>query len=141
MLRLCTIHCFALNGQRSRGHSTVTPGVFVLQVQSLMRGWLCRRRWMSIVNEYIKSPHAQMMRTRNRLVFAMVADEEDYVEKLSTLVTVFYRHAIRKNTPFTHYLNLDIHSFIRWWYKKKQLCTQPVMYIFNNWFNFGLTNG
>ncbi|XP_075257120.1 ras-specific guanine nucleotide-releasing factor 2-like isoform X7 [Convolutriloba macropyga] len=61
------------------------------KVQSLMRGWLCRRRWMSIVNEYIKSPHAEMMRVRNRLVFAMVADEEDYVAKLSVLVSVFYR--------------------------------------------------
>ena len=43
------------------------------------------------MNEYIKSPHAEMMRMRNRLVFAMVADEEDYVAKLTILVSVFYR--------------------------------------------------
>jgi len=29
------------------------------------RGWLCRRRWKQIVEEYIRSPHAESMRKRN----------------------------------------------------------------------------
>ncbi|CAG7826067.1 unnamed protein product, partial [Allacma fusca] len=30
----------------------------IKKVQSFFRGWLCRRRWKQIVDEYIKSPHA-----------------------------------------------------------------------------------
>ena len=38
----------------------------IKKVQSFFRGWLCRRRWKQIVEEYIKSPHAESMRIRNR---------------------------------------------------------------------------
>lgn len=38
----------------------------IKKVQSFFRGWLCRRRWKQIVEEYIKSPHAESMRKRNR---------------------------------------------------------------------------
>lgn len=38
----------------------------VKKVQSFFRGWLCRRRWKQIVEQYIKSPHAESMRKRNR---------------------------------------------------------------------------
>jgi hypothetical protein len=40
----------------------------IKKVQSFFRGWLCRRRWKQIVEEYIKSPHAESMRKRNRSV-------------------------------------------------------------------------
>ena len=38
----------------------------IKKVQSFFRGWLCRRRWKQIVEEYIHSPHAESMRKRNR---------------------------------------------------------------------------
>ena len=38
----------------------------IKKVQSFFRGWLCRRRWKQIVEQYIKSPHAESMRKRNR---------------------------------------------------------------------------
>ena len=37
----------------------------IKKVQSFFRGWLCRRRWKQIVEEYIRSPHAESMRKRN----------------------------------------------------------------------------
>lgn len=37
------------------------------KVQSFFRGWLCRRRWKQIVDDYINSPHAESMRKRNSL--------------------------------------------------------------------------
>lgn len=50
-----------------------------LQVQSFMRGWLCRRKWKIIVQDYICSPHAESMRKRNQIVFNMVEAETEYV--------------------------------------------------------------
>jgi hypothetical protein len=38
----------------------------IRKVQGFFRGWLCRHRWKMIVEEYIKSPHAESMRKRNR---------------------------------------------------------------------------
>ncbi|KAF0767236.1 ras-specific guanine nucleotide-releasing factor 2-like isoform X3 [Aphis craccivora] len=32
----------------------------IKKVQSFFRGWLCRRRWKQIVEQYIKSPHAEI---------------------------------------------------------------------------------
>lgn len=40
----------------------------IRKVQGFFRGWLCRHRWKVIVEEYIKSPHAESMRKRNRSV-------------------------------------------------------------------------
>lgn len=54
--------------------------------QSFFRGWLCRRRWKQIVDQYIKSPHAESMRKRNSLVFKMVEAEEEYLEQMEILV-------------------------------------------------------
>lgn len=45
----------------------------IKKVQSFFRGWLCRRRWKQIVEQYIKSPHAESMRKRNRLVHGTFA--------------------------------------------------------------------
>lgn len=50
-----------------------------IQVQSFMRGWLCRRKWKIIVQDYICSPHAESMRKRNQIVFNMVEAETEYV--------------------------------------------------------------
>uniref|UniRef100_T1IPE1 Ras-GEF domain-containing protein n=1 Tax=Strigamia maritima TaxID=126957 RepID=T1IPE1_STRMM len=66
--------------------------MFWSQVQSFFRGWLCRRRWKQIVEEYIHSPHAENMKKRNSLVFRMVEQEEEYVEQLQLLVACFYVH-------------------------------------------------
>lgn len=78
----------------------------IKKVQSFFRGWLCRRRWKQIVEEYIKSPHAESMRRRNHLVFGMVEAEEEYTEQLETLVSCFYRPfkmaASAKRPPCTH---------------------------------------
>lgn len=52
------------------------------QVQSFMRGWLCRRKWKLIVQDYICSPHAESMRKRNQIVFNMVEAETEYVNIL-----------------------------------------------------------
>ena len=41
----------------------------IRKVQGFFRGWLCRHRWKVIVEEYIKSPHAESMRKRNRYGF------------------------------------------------------------------------
>ncbi len=45
------------------------------QVQSFFRGWLCRRRWKQIVDEYIRSDHAESMRKRNRYRYFRCAQE------------------------------------------------------------------
>ncbi|KAK2164823.1 hypothetical protein LSH36_58g06024, partial [Paralvinella palmiformis] len=76
------------------------------EVQSFFRGWLCRRRWKQIVDEYIRSDHAESMRKRNSIMFGMVECEEEYVKQLSGLVTVFLRPlrmaASSKKPPITH---------------------------------------
>lgn len=78
----------------------------VRKVQSFFRGWLCRRRWKQIVEQYIKSPHAENMRKRNSLVFRLVESEEEYVEQMEVLVSCFYRPfkmaASSKKPPCTH---------------------------------------
>ncbi len=50
--------------------------VLIWQVQSFFRGWLCRRRWKQIVDEYIRSDHAESMRKRNRYQKRAVHTEE-----------------------------------------------------------------
>lgn len=76
------------------------------QVQSFFRGWLCRRRWKQIVDDYINSPHAESMRKRNSLVFSMVEAEEEYCEQLEVLVSCFLRPfkmaASSKRPPLSH---------------------------------------
>lgn len=62
----------------------------IKKVQSFFRGWLCRRRWKQIVEEYIKSPHAESMRKRNSLVFSMVEAEEEYLEQLEVTFYLFF---------------------------------------------------
>lgn len=63
----------------------------IKKVQGFFRGWLCRRRWKQIVQEYIKSPHAESMRKRNNLIFRMVEAEEEYVGQLTLLISAFLR--------------------------------------------------
>ncbi|CAH8637131.1 unnamed protein product [Schistosoma haematobium] len=63
----------------------------VKKVQSFFRGWLCRRRWKQIVEEYIRSDHAESMRRRNSIVFGLVECEDEYVQQLSILVTCYLR--------------------------------------------------
>ncbi|XP_044017222.1 ras-specific guanine nucleotide-releasing factor 2-like isoform X2 [Aphidius gifuensis] len=78
----------------------------IKKVQSFFRGWLCRRRWKQIVEQYIKSPHAESMRMRNSLVFQMVEAEEEYTEQMGTLVSCFLRPfkmaASSKKPPCSH---------------------------------------
>uniref|UniRef100_A0A672SFZ8 Ras protein specific guanine nucleotide releasing factor 2 n=1 Tax=Sinocyclocheilus grahami TaxID=75366 RepID=A0A672SFZ8_SINGR len=78
----------------------------IKKVQSFMRGWLCRRKWKIIVQDYICSPHAESMRKRNQIVFNMVEAETEYVLQLSILVNCFLRPlrmaASSKKPPITH---------------------------------------
>ncbi|XP_075964805.1 ras-specific guanine nucleotide-releasing factor 2 isoform X2 [Anarhichas minor] len=78
----------------------------IKKVQSFMRGWLCRRKWKIIVQDYISSPHAESMRKRNQIVFNMVEAETDYVHQLSILVNCFLRPlrmaASSKKPPISH---------------------------------------
>ncbi|KAK6322663.1 hypothetical protein J4Q44_G00074550 [Coregonus suidteri] len=78
----------------------------IKKVQSFMRGWLCRRKWKIIVQDYICSPHAENMRKRNHIVFDMVEAETEYVCQLSVLVNFFLRllrmAASSKKPPISH---------------------------------------
>lgn len=78
----------------------------IKKIQSFFRGWLCRRRWKQIVEQYIKSPHAESMRKRNILVFRMVEAEEEYMEQMEVLVACFLRPfkmaASSKKPPCLH---------------------------------------
>ncbi|XP_037657571.1 ras-specific guanine nucleotide-releasing factor 2 isoform X3 [Choloepus didactylus] len=71
-----------------------------------MRGWLCRRKWKTIVQDYICSPHAESMRKRNQIVFTMVEAESEYVHQLYVLVNGFLRPlrmaASSKKPPISH---------------------------------------
>ncbi|XP_061553749.1 ras-specific guanine nucleotide-releasing factor 2 isoform X4 [Phycodurus eques] len=79
----------------------------IKKVQSFMRGWLCRRKWKLIVQDYICSPHAESMRKRNHIVFNMVEAESEYVSQLSVLVNCFLRPlrmaASSKKPPVSHH--------------------------------------
>ncbi|XP_065455201.1 ras-specific guanine nucleotide-releasing factor 2 isoform X6 [Chrysemys picta bellii] len=78
----------------------------IKKVQSFMRGWLCRRKWKTIVQDYICSPHAESMRKRNQIVFNMVEAESEYVHHLYVLVNCFLRPlrmaASSKKPPISH---------------------------------------
>ncbi|XP_058512289.1 ras-specific guanine nucleotide-releasing factor 2 [Ochotona princeps] len=78
----------------------------IKKVQSFMRGWLCRRKWKTIVQDYICSPHAESMRKRNQIVFTMVEAEAEYVHQLHVLVNGFLRPlrmaASSKRPPISH---------------------------------------
>ena len=71
-----------------------------------MRGWLCRRKWQIIVQDYICPPHAESMRKRNQVVFSMLDSEAEYVQQLHILVNNFLRPlrmaASSKKPPITH---------------------------------------
>ncbi|XP_065221705.1 ras-specific guanine nucleotide-releasing factor 2-like isoform X3 [Planococcus citri] len=94
----------------------------IKKVQSFFRGWLCRRRWKQIVEQYIKSPHAESMRKRNCLVFRMVEEEEEYLKQLDIIVSCFLRPlrmaACSQKPPCTHedinsiFLNVETILFL-----------------------------
>ncbi|XP_076221381.1 ras-specific guanine nucleotide-releasing factor 1 isoform X3 [Nomia melanderi] len=98
------------SGVSGAGLLGITEGSLEMQkikkVQSFFRGWLCRRRWKQIVEQYIKSPHAESMRKRNSLVFNMVEAEEDYTRQMEILVSCFLRPfkmaASSKKPPCCH---------------------------------------
>uniref|UniRef100_K7FXN2 Ras protein specific guanine nucleotide releasing factor 1 n=1 Tax=Pelodiscus sinensis TaxID=13735 RepID=K7FXN2_PELSI len=75
-------------------------------VQSFLRGWLCRRKGKTIIQDYIRSPHAASMRKRNQAVFSMLEAEAEYVQQLHILVNNFLRPlrmaASSKKPPITH---------------------------------------
>uniref|UniRef100_A0A672IZ73 Ras protein-specific guanine nucleotide-releasing factor 2b n=1 Tax=Salarias fasciatus TaxID=181472 RepID=A0A672IZ73_SALFA len=88
-------------------HETEDPDIKkIKKVQSFMRGWLCRRKWKIIVQDYICSPHAESMRKRNQIVFNMVEAETEYVHQLYILVNCFLRPlrmaASSKKPPISH---------------------------------------
>ncbi|KAH9279683.1 Ras-specific guanine nucleotide-releasing factor 2 [Echinococcus granulosus] len=109
----------------------------IKKVQSFLRGWLCRRRWKHIVEEYLLSPHAESMRKRNSIVFKLFEGEEEYVQQLITLVTCFLRPfrmaASSKKPIITHedvnsiYLNVETLMFLH------QIFVQGLRRKMENW--------
>ncbi|XP_012056222.1 PREDICTED: ras-specific guanine nucleotide-releasing factor 2-like [Atta cephalotes] len=109
-----TFHSYSVGAHSSGGFAPglrdISEGSIEMQkvkkVQSFFRGWLCRRRWKQIVEQYIKSPHAESMRKRNSLVFQMVEAEEEYTEQMEILVSCFLRPfkmaASSKKPPCSH---------------------------------------
>ncbi|XP_037337477.2 ras-specific guanine nucleotide-releasing factor 2 isoform X2 [Pungitius pungitius] len=103
----------ALNKTKERmrpyqvNHENEDPDIKkIKKVQSFMRGWLCRRKWKIIVQDYICSPHAESMKKRNQIVFNMVEAETEYVHQLYILVNCFLRPlrmaASSKKPPISH---------------------------------------
>ncbi|KAK2506357.1 LOW QUALITY PROTEIN: hypothetical protein MC885_020338 [Smutsia gigantea] len=92
-------------GSRQTGSAPPRTPRFA-QVQSFLRGWLCRRKWKSIIQDYVRSPHADSMRKRNQVVFSMLEAEAEYVQQLHILVNNFLRPlrmaASSKKPPITH---------------------------------------
>ncbi|XP_001368432.2 ras-specific guanine nucleotide-releasing factor 1 [Monodelphis domestica] len=100
------------DNDRIQSVQTVTPNdedsdiKKIKKVQSFLRGWLCRRKWKTIIQDYIRSPHADSMRKRNQVVFSMLEAEAEYVQQLHILVNNFLRPlrmaASSKKPPITH---------------------------------------
>uniref|UniRef100_A0A8C2RHZ3 Ras-specific guanine nucleotide-releasing factor 1 n=1 Tax=Capra hircus TaxID=9925 RepID=A0A8C2RHZ3_CAPHI len=100
------------DNERIQFTQTVTPNdedsdiKKIKKVQSFLRGWLCRRKWKTIIQDYIRSPHADSMRKRNQVVFSMLEAEAEYVQQLHILVNNFLRPlrmaASSKKPPITH---------------------------------------
>ncbi|XP_043837606.1 ras-specific guanine nucleotide-releasing factor 1 [Dromiciops gliroides] len=100
------------DNDRIQSTQTVTPNdedsdiKKIKKVQSFLRGWLCRRKWKTIIQDYIRSPHADSMRKRNQVVFSMLEAEAEYVQQLHILVNNFLRPlrmaASSKKPPITH---------------------------------------
>ncbi|RXM91190.1 Ras-specific guanine nucleotide-releasing factor 1 [Acipenser ruthenus] len=67
---------------------------------------MCRRKWKTIIQDYIRSPHAESMRKRNQVVFSMLEAEAEYVQQLHILVNNFLRPlrmaASSKKPSITH---------------------------------------
>ncbi|XP_041424543.1 ras-specific guanine nucleotide-releasing factor 2 isoform X2 [Xenopus laevis] len=109
----------------------------IKKVQSFMRGWLCRRKWKTIVQDYICSPHAESMRKRNQIVFNMVEAEAEYVHQLYILVNCFLRPlrmaASSKKPPISHddvssiFLNSETIMFLH------EIFHQGLKARINNW--------
>ncbi|XP_064425838.1 ras-specific guanine nucleotide-releasing factor 1 isoform X2 [Mirounga angustirostris] len=100
------------DNERIQSTQTVTPNdedsdiKKIKKVQSFLRGWLCRRKWKTVIQDYIRSPHADSMRKRNQVVFSMLEAEAEYVQQLHILVNNFLRPlrmaASSKKPPITH---------------------------------------
>ncbi|XP_065189055.1 ras-specific guanine nucleotide-releasing factor 2-like isoform X1 [Sycon ciliatum] len=60
----------------------------------LQKRWRLNRRAMKfvrVVDQYVSSQHAEVGRERNRLVWKLIANEEEYVEQLNMIVDLFLR--------------------------------------------------
>ncbi|XP_022366894.1 ras-specific guanine nucleotide-releasing factor 1 isoform X1 [Enhydra lutris kenyoni] len=100
------------DNERIQSTQTTTPNdedsdiKKIKKVQSFLRGWLCRRKWKTVIQDYVRSPHADSMRKRNQLVFSMLEAEAEYVQQLHILVNNFLRPlrmaASSKKPPITH---------------------------------------
>ncbi|CAO2634034.1 Ras-specific guanine nucleotide-releasing factor 1 [Lemmus lemmus] len=107
-----TIASLIKNKERIQSTQIVTPNdedsdiKKIKKVQSFLRGWLCRRKWKTVIQDYIRSPHADSMRKRNQVVFSMLEAEAEYVQQLHILVNNFLRPlrmaASSKKPPITH---------------------------------------
>jgi hypothetical protein len=76
-------------------------------LQGYVKGWLIRRKWKKVVSDYLKTPTADMIRTRNKLLWKFIASEEDYVSQLTILREEFLQQCEMAAHSRTAPLSLD----------------------------------
>ena len=69
---LFIISILALSRQTVFPLFSTPPFDVAAQLQGYVRGWLIRRRWWNVVEQYLKSPSADLMKKRNQVI-AVVA--------------------------------------------------------------------
>ncbi|RDD45238.1 Ras-specific guanine nucleotide-releasing factor 2 [Trichoplax sp. H2] len=63
----------------------------IKKIQSFIRGWLCRRKWKAIVQNYVSSEHSDILKKRNGIFFQLYESERNYVQQMSILVSCYLR--------------------------------------------------
>ncbi|CAG9763452.1 unnamed protein product [Ceutorhynchus assimilis] len=61
------------------------------KIQSFIHGWLRRRKWKQVVEQYIKSPFSEGLRKRYTCVLEFLEGEKQYVQQIAVLITCFSR--------------------------------------------------
>uniref|UniRef100_A0A8C6TF53 Ras protein-specific guanine nucleotide-releasing factor 2b n=1 Tax=Neogobius melanostomus TaxID=47308 RepID=A0A8C6TF53_9GOBI len=84
----------------------------IKKIKSFMRGWLCRRKWKIIVQDYICSPHAESMRKRNQIVFNMVEAETEYVMEPLRMAASSKKPPISHDDVSSIFLNSETIMFL-----------------------------
>jgi hypothetical protein len=91
----------------SQSHSTDTVEQAREVIQSYVKGWLIRKKWKRVVNDYLKTPSADMIRMRNKLLWKFIASEEDYMSQLMILKEEFHQQCLMAANSRSAPLSLD----------------------------------